>query len=469
MILCFIILIGMTALLCLSAGISLPEEITPAKGQSAFYKAAYYLLKLAGRRGGRGKGCEASGARASAFETERLARVLLVFFLGSGTGILLQAALAGQSALQDGYELTRPTDGQDAKVWELQAQIGEDAQTEQLEVVVSKRRYTEEEKQELLEQAIQEIDQVILGDNTSADEVRGRVVLPASAADGQVSVQWLQEPLDLLDADGNITEELPEEGALLQLKALLDCDGRAAVYECALQLYPPLYSEEEKLRHTLQSEVKKADEQSAEEATLRLPSELDGEKVIWEEKGTDIAATCLGITVLAAVCVWIARNQERQQAQEHRRRQMLMDYPNLLFKLSMLLNAGLTMQNAFFKIALEYRDRETPEVRFAYEEMLTSYYEMQSGVPEARSYENFGRRCGVGSYNKLGTMLSANLQKGSQGLAKLLQEEAAFSMEERSQMARKLGEEAGTKLVLPMMLMLLVVLVILMAPAVMSF
>lgn len=211
MILCFIILIGMTALLCLSAGISLPEEITPAKGQSAFYKAAYYLLKLAGRRGGRGKGCEASGARASAFETERLARVLLVFFLGSGTGILLRAALAGQSALQDGYELTRPTDGQDAKVWELQAQIGEDAQTEQLEVVVSKRRYTEEEKQELLEQAIQEIDQVILGDNTSADEVRGRVVLPASAADGQVSVQWLQEPLDLLDADGNITEELPEE------------------------------------------------------------------------------------------------------------------------------------------------------------------------------------------------------------------------------------------------------------------
>ena len=66
-------------------------------------------------------------------------------------------------------------------------------------------------------------------------------------------------------------------------------------------------------------------------------------------------------------------------------------------------------------------------------------------------------------------MLSANLQKGSQGLAKLLQEEAAFSMEERSQMARKFGEEAGTKLVLPMILMLLVVLVILMAPAVMAF
>lgn len=498
MVVCFIILIGMAALLCLSAAVSLPEDISPPKGQAAFYKAAYYLLMLEqGKRGLAGKrtsgkgvsekrvsgeraGCdkawmpvgEKGTVQTSArimFETARLARVLLVLFLGSGLSLLLQAALAGQSVLESGYELLRPTDGQDAWSWELQAQIGETAQTEQLEVTVSKRRYTEKEKQELLEQAIGEIDRIILGDNASVDEVRGRVVLPSEVLDGVVSIQWIQDPMDLLDADGNVTEDLPEEGTLLQLKALLDCDGRAAIYECALQLYPPLYSDEEKLRRALQNEVEKADEQSAEEATLHLPEELNGQKIIWEAKETDTAAICLGLTLLAAVCAWIAQNQERQKAQEQRRRQMLMDYPDLLFKLSMLLNAGLTMQNAFFKIALEYRNRETKDVHYAYEEMLTSYYEMQSGVPEARSYENFGRRCGVGSYNKLGTMLSANLQKGSQGLAKLLQEEAVFSMEERSQMARKFGEEAGTKLVLPMILMLLVVLVILVAPAVMSF
>lgn len=472
MVICFIILIGMAALLCLSAGIRLPDAISPPRGQTAFYKASYYLLNLEPERrrhSGRKMHGSALAPASAAFETERLARVLLILFLGSGITLLLQAAMAGHSVLESGYELQRPTDGQDTYSRELQAQIGESAQTEQLEVVVSKRRYTEEEKEELLRQAIQEIDSIILGDNISADEVRGRVVLPELSLDGKVSVQWIQEPMDLLDADGNITEELPEEGALLQLKALLDCDGRAAIYECALQLYPPLYSDEEKLRRALQSEVEKADEKSAEEATLRLPDELDGEKITWEAMEPDTSAICMGLTLLTAAGVWIAKNQERQKAEEQRRRQMLMDYPDLLFKLSMLLNAGLTMQNAFFKIALEYRNRETKDIRFAYEEMLASYYEMQSGVPEARSYENFGRRCGVGSYNKLGTMLSANLQKGSQGLAGLLQEEAAFSMEERSQMARKLGEEAGTKLVLPMILMLLVVLVILMAPAVMAF
>ena len=42
-------------------------------------------------------------------------------------------------------------------------------------------------------------------------------------------------------------------------------------------------------------------------------------------------------------------------------------------------------------------------------------------------------------------------------------------MDGRRQLARKLGEEAGTKLLLPMILMLMVVLVILMVPAVMAF
>ena len=42
-------------------------------------------------------------------------------------------------------------------------------------------------------------------------------------------------------------------------------------------------------------------------------------------------------------------------------------------------------------------------------------------------------------------------------------------MEERRNLAKKLGEQAGTKLLFPMMLMLLVVMVILMVPAMMSF
>lgn len=50
----------------------------------------------------------------------------------------------------------------------------------------------------------------------------------------------------------------------------------------------------------------------------------------------------------------------------------------------------------------------------------------------------------------------------------ILQTEAAQSFEERKARAKRLGEEAGTKLLVPMFFMLAVVLVIVIVPAFMS-
>ena len=52
---------------------------------------------------------------------------------------------------------------------------------------------------------------------------------------------------------------------------------------------------------------------------------------------------------------------------------------------------------------------------------------------------------------------------------RLLQKEAEDAFEERKSIARRLGEEAGTKLLVPMVLMLLVVLILIMVPAFLSY
>ena len=91
--------------------------------------------------------------------------------------------------------------------------------------------------------------------------------------------------------------------------------------------------------------------------------------------------------------------------------------------------------------------------------------QMDGGVPEAECYEKFGRRCGTQEYMRFGALLSQNLRKGTKGLNDLLRLEAIQSFEERKARARRLGEEAGTKLLLPMFLMLAEVLVIVVVPA----
>ncbi|MDO4842640.1 MAG: hypothetical protein Q3982_08210, partial [Phoenicibacter congonensis] len=77
--------------------------------------------------------------------------------------------------------------------------------------------------------------------------------------------------------------------------------------------------------------------------------------------------------------------------------------------------------------------------------------------------------CRSWHYSKLSTLLVSNIKKGNSELLRALQEEADRSFEERRSIARQMGEEAGTKLLLPMMIMLGVTLVIIMIPAYFSF
>ena len=97
-----------------------------------------------------------------------------------------------------------------------------------------------------------------------------------------------------------------------------------------------------------------------------------------------------------------------------------------------------------------------------------TFNEMQNGIPELECYERFAKRCDLMPYIKLGALLAQNLKKGTKGLWLQLEMEAHQSMNDRKNQIKKLGEEAGTKLLLPMLIMLIVVLLIVIVPAFLS-
>lgn len=212
------------------------------------------------------------------------------------------------------------------------------------------------------------------------------------------------------------------------------------------------------------------DRQSREKDRYYLPADLDGDPIRWsrpwDTSGNILAALC----VVAACCIPVQKQRAREQERQKRLRQMLLDYPGLVTRLALLLGAGMTVRRAFGKIALDHKRKKADgEMRYAYEEMLTSYYEMESGVMEEQAYEDLGRRCGHPKYRTLATLLIQNLKKGDQRLLDTLEREAAEAFEERKRYARVQGEAAATKLLIPMVMMLLIVLVILLVPACMSF
>ena len=117
----------------------------------------------------------------------------------------------------------------------------------------------------------------------------------------------------------------------------------------------------------------------------------------------------------------------------------------------------MTVGGAWKRIATVYENkrqiRAVPQMPL-YEEMLITCREIEGGISEEQAYERFGERCGERKFRKLGNLLTQNLRKGSRGLTVLLAQEVEESYEERKSEARKYGEEAGTKLLLPMVLMM---------------
>lgn len=87
-------------------------------------------------------------------------------------------------------------------------------------------------------------------------------------------------------------------------------------------------------------------------------------------------------------------------------------------------------------------------------------------MAELEAYRRFGERCGQMKYKTFSTILIQNLQKGSRHMADLLEQEAMEAWDERKRKARVLGEAAATKLLIPMIMMLIVVMAIIMIPGI---
>ena len=149
----------------------------------------------------------------------------------------------------------------------------------------------------------------------------------------------------------------------------------------------------------------------------------------------------------------------------------MLDYPAVVSKFVLYLGAGLSVRSTFMKIGEEYekRRKEGMKERHVYEEILFVCRELTSGVPEAEAYARFGQRCRYRQYAKLSSLLAQNLRKGNQALLSVMQQEAQASFEERRNTARRLGEEAETKLLLPMIAMLAITMLMIIIPAYYSF
>lgn len=227
-------------------------------------------------------------------------------------------------------------------------------------------------------------------------------------------------------------------------------------------------------RELLLSEIREAVEAAVSsqrgEERIELPEMVSGTKIEYSdlEYHKDFSAFYLSLLVLVLLPFLWKKKQREQLCQ--REEQLLFDYPELVNKITLLLSAGLTIRGCFERICEEYKKRlrKGGECRYAYEEIHVSLQEMKHGVSEVEAVEAFGRRCRQLPYLRFSSIINQNIRKGSENLTGLLEVEAMEAFEKRKETVKVMGETAGTKLLLPMILMLGVVMAIIVVPAFMT-
>lgn len=406
---------------------------------------------------------KAGQVRLRRFYGEKLWNALCLFLAGSLLSVL--AVVLQPKVLSPEAAITRSSYDDRAQSVHLLVKE-ESGDSFDLTAEVSARRYTSGEAEEVLKQVKQKLDTRILGENRSLFHVQTDLDL-IRELDG-VSIVWESGNYHTMDMNGHIlTEEIPAEGLTFHITGHLSLEDQKDIYEREITVVPPGLTEEEAREKAYLEAVQEADVSQIHTPLLKLPEEVNGVHVEWKEPSGGLLPALLLLVLLMTAAIYWNEDQKLHAQLVQRAGQMDADYAEIVNKLVLLLGAGMTIRGAWTRIAEEYAANKKEE-RFAYEEMLLSLNELQRGIPELQVYEHFGRRCANASYLKLSALLTQNLRKGTKGLLELFRREASESLRRQKNMVRKRGEEAGTKLLLPMFLMLAVVLMIVMIPAFLS-
>lgn len=398
---------------------------------------------------------------------------ILMVAAGCLISLLLMIQDKEKEVLRDGRYIYRNEAGKGEQTVWLSAE-SEDGKLAETELRVQENRYSEAELSVLYEKLLKELPETVLGENASWDRVSEDLYLPERMSPYPFTLTWSSDNPQILSESGTLLLGSPkadETGILLsksvnksRVSVILTLTVSYYAFEKVVNFPVTVAEKLPEYEKVVERTAEQAEEASRAENVITLPEEINGEKVVWKtkRKGGNLWAAGLGIG--AALFYWFGTEWQQKKEREKKIAVMEEEYPAIVNKLTLYLGAGLSIGNRWKKIA-EKGYGKNP----VYEEMLYTSREIEGGASEAAAFENFGKRVGQKHYVKLTALLTQSLQKGNTQLFTTLRQEVTALSEERSAASRRKGEEASTRLLFPMMLMLAMTMVLIMYPAFLAF
>lgn len=392
-----------------------------------------------------------------------------------GAGIFIFLAVAMWMKQSDGTPagvIVREKPGGAIRQEQISYKTG-DGINGKVELEIHPQECSEREAKEYVQKAVKIWEREYLGENSSEMEVYQPLNLPEQLLDGMVTVTYESSDIDVLQEEGTIAmEHVPEEGIVLELQAKFSCQNYSQTEIRSLQIVLPPVGSAERLEIELARKAEETEQNSRKNQEVALPDEIGENDIFWMKPGQKDWMMMLAAGGVFVLALEWKKSEVQKKEEKARQEKLRREYPQLVEQLALLIGSGMTIRRAWERI-LHMEERfvkhHTDQPHLFGKEMWITYQEIQKGYGEREAYEHFGRRIGIPEYRRLASLLTRNLEKGTRDLCELLTAESQEAWENRKYQARKLGEEAGMKLLFPMILLFLLILIILLYPALQKF
>jgi tight adherence protein C len=178
----------------------------------------------------------------------------------------------------------------------------------------------------------------------------------------------------------------------------------------------------------------------------------------------DADYTALAVIPGAGLLLFFLADKILDDRYKERKFKLERDFPDFLSKLVLLINAGLNVRQAIERIVTE-----APKDAPLYSELLDVLTDIRAGVSENEAFSDFAERCKIKQITNFVSILQQNMKLGGSQMLFELRRMGTECWELRKNVAKQLGETASSKLMIPLVLMLLAVILICVAPVIIEF
>lgn len=354
---------------------------------------------------------------------------------------------------------------------EISVILNKEKQQKEYSLTLGEQKLSRKEEKVLRKDFFHELAMQMAGANDSLQQVNQKLCFEEELPGWPFYISYEPQNTEYLHIDGSLGEKSRSLRGQEKLSTRVAVTAEYDMYVWRKEYKVQFKAQEKAQKATPFSKamevLRRTEKETRGEKTYTVPSLSDGVSAGRKQRISPAALLLFGMAILLLL---LLRNvSELKNGEKLCRKETLRDFPVIVHLLALYMGAGLSFPSAVHRISVDYMSRTDRKRTYAFEEILHMDTCMKLGEGQQEACMQWGKRFKEPAYQKLSLTLLQVMAKGTKEGRTLMSHMEQEAFRQRMDQAKKEGEEASTKLLFPMIVLLGMVMLLVMFPAIVRF